>query len=306
MKWSRREVLKAGLGVAAGAAALETLSYTGAFDNRYLAHVDPAHASTIAERLFALDGLEAGGVLHIAQSTHLIQLGGLRVLTDPWFFDPAFGAFKHPEPLLVAPQVLGELDVIVITHDHPDPADRPALDRFDKNALVIVGVASLVPELRALGYTQVEHVPLDGDVTLGTLNVTGVRALHDVPETGYVITSADTSIYFAGDTATHAGFDAIAERWSLSLAILPIDGTRVRGQARLVMDPRDAAEATARLKPRQVMSSHADALYADPIAQHLLSERAPRPHATFRAWVKQHAPGVKCVTPVPGQLVTLS
>lgn len=305
-KWSRRELLKVGAGVALGAAVLETLSLRGLFDHRSLAPIDPTRATQLAERLFALDGLDQGGVLHLGQSTHLLSLGGVRVLFDPWFFDPAFGALRHPSPLPIAPQALGPIDVIVISHDHPDHADRRALDRLDKNALVIVGAKSLVPALRGLGYARVEYVPRDREVTLGALKVTGVQAVHDVPETGYVLTTGDQAIYFAGDTSADALFEAIAERWMLALAILPIDGTRVRGEARLVMDPYEAAEATALLKPKLVMSAHADALFGDPLVQHLLSERAAHPHQTFAREVKQRAPGVRCLTPKPGELVILS
>ncbi len=304
--WSRRELLKASAGVVLGAAVLETLSLRGLFDNRYVAAIDPARATDIAERLFALDGLEPGGVLHLGQSTHVMQLGGVRVLTDPWFFDPAFGALRHPAPLPIAPQTLGAIDVIVISHDHPDHADRKALDRLDKNALVVVGAKSLVTPLRALGYTQVEHVPRDREATLGALKITGVQAVHDVPETGYVLTAGDASIYFAGDTSADALFEAVAERWKLSLAILPIDGTRLRGEARLVMNPDEAAAATALLKPKQVMSGHADAIFGDPIAQHLLSQRASHPHQRFKQLVKELAPRVTCVTPRPGELATLT
>lgn len=305
-KWSRRELLKAGAGVALGGAVLETLSLRGTFDNRYLTPVDPTRATTVAERLFALDGLEAGGLLHLGQSTHLLQLGGVRVLTDPWFFDPAFGALRHPSPLPIAPQALGAIDVIVISHDHPDHADRRALDRLDKNATVIVGASSLVPVLRGLGYARVEYVPRERDLILGALKLTGVQAVHDVPETGYVLSVGDTSVYFAGDTSADALFEAVAERWTLSLAILPIDGTRVRGEARMVMDPDEAAEATALLKPKRVMGAHADATYGDPIAQHVLSERTERPNEAFRRSLKAHAPNVVCHVPGPGQLVSLA
>lgn len=304
IKWSRRKLLATGATLAVGGVALEALSLRGTFDSWRLPNI--AAASNFADQLLRLDALDNGGVIHLGQSTHLLALGGLRVLTDPWFFDPAFGSLTHSQPLPVSPQALGPLDVIAITHDHPDHADRKALDRLDKNALVIAGAASLVSPLRKLGFKSVEHVATWKELSLGPLRVTATPALHDVPEAGFVFAVGEQSVYFAGDTATHSGLPEIAERFRLQLAILPIDGTRIVWEPRLVMDPSDAADATALLKPRMVMSSHADAVQSDPIARHLLSESAATPHATFKRLIGERAPDVTCVTPTPGELVAIS
>lgn len=303
MKRSRRQLLVAGGALALSGVALEALSLLGTFDNTRLRVID-AH-SVFGKRTLELEALDNGGVLHISHSTHLIALGGLRILTDPWFFDPAFGSLTHPRGLPVAPQSVGPLDVIAITHDHPDHADRRALDRLDKNALVVVGVRELVPVLRQLGFKQVEHVATWKELALGPFSITATPAVHDVPEAGFVFSTGTQSIYFAGDTATHPGLNEIAERFRLSLAILPIDGTRLRWEPRLVMDPSDAANAAALLKPTQVMSSHADAVQSDLIAARLLSESVDEPQREFRRLVMERAPSVKCQTPVAGELVAI-
>lgn len=302
-RWTRRKVLTAGATLAAGGAALEWMSLRGSFDNRRQPQVAFRDAFTM--RLLELDELQAGGVLHIGQSTHLIALGGVRVLTDPWFNDPAFGSLVHNRPLPCTPETLGSLDVIAITHDHPDHADRRALDRLDKSALMIVGVKDLVADMRRLGFAQVEYLPTWKELAIGPLRVTATPALHDVPEAGFVMSVGDTSIYFAGDTATHPGLPEMAERWRLTLAMLPIDGTRLKWEPRLVMDPSDAAAATALLRPRQVMSSHADAVQSDLLARHLLTETVAQPHALFRRLVGERVPEVQCTTPSPGDLLPL-
>lgn len=302
-RWTRRKLLTAGAALTVGSAALEWMSLRGSFDNRRRPEL--AGTEGFAQQSLELDELADGGVLHIGQSTHLISLGGVRVLTDPWFYDPAFGSLVHNVALPCTPETLGPVDVIVITHDHPDHADRRALDRLDKNALVVVGVQELVPTLRAMGYARVEHLPVWKELAVGALRVTATPGLHDVPEAGFVLSAGDTSVYFAGDTATHPGLAEIAERWRLRLAILPIDGTRLKWEPRLVMDPTDAADATALLHPTMVMSSHADATQSDLLARHLLTETATHPHTSFRRLVHDRAPEVKCLTPSPGELMPL-
>lgn len=287
----------------AGSVLLELASLRGNFDNRRLPQLNTD--ADFGQRLLELDALDTGGVLHIGQSTHLLALGGLRILTDPWFFDPAFGSLTHQHALPVKPQSVGPLDVIAITHDHPDHADRHALDRLDKNALVLVGVPELLPAMRQLGFSQVEYVPVGKDLSVGALTITATLGVHDVPEQGFVFSVGDQSVYFAGDSATHAGLPQIAERFRLSLAILPIDGTRLRWEPRLVMDPSDAADATALLQPKHVMPSHADAVQSDPLAAHLLTECAHDPHRTFQRLLSQRAPRVTHHDPRPGELFAL-
>src|SRR5690349_6359065 len=91
---TRRAPLQSGASHALGGAALELASLRGAFDNRTLPALEPAER--FQEQLRALGSLPGGGWLHIGQSTLLLGHGGMRVLTDPWFYDPAFGTLQHP------------------------------------------------------------------------------------------------------------------------------------------------------------------------------------------------------------------
>jgi hypothetical protein len=44
------------------------------------------------------------------------ELGGMRVLTDPWFTDSAH--YHHGEPLGIALTALPHLDAVVVSHCH--------------------------------------------------------------------------------------------------------------------------------------------------------------------------------------------
>jgi L-ascorbate metabolism protein UlaG (beta-lactamase superfamily) len=77
---------------------------------------------------------------HIGGPTVLIEVAGLRLLTDPTFDPPGrsyrfgwgTGSRKLAGPA-IAPEDLGELDAILLTHDHHednlDPAGRALLPR---------------------------------------------------------------------------------------------------------------------------------------------------------------------------------
>lgn len=306
-------ILGAGAGLLAGAA--EYLSFTGAFDHR---RSIPASA---AQRFLAsLEVLtaETVGVVHIAHSTHLLTLGGKRLLTDPWFYDPAFGALAHAVGPAVGPAALGRLDAILVTHDHADHADLRAMDEMDKRARVIVATNDLAARVRARGFGEVVVLaPWESD-RLGDVTVTAVPGLHDVYEIGFVVAVQKregearesggpngAAIYFAGDSRLHPDLPAIAERFAPAMAILPVDGTRLTGGALHVMTPEDAVTAARTLGVKKVMPSHAEAYFTDPIAEHVLASTVSGARSKFAALMQSSLPAVKCAVPEPGEIVFL-
>jgi L-ascorbate metabolism protein UlaG (beta-lactamase superfamily) len=65
------------------------------------------------------------------------ELGGMRVLTDPWFTDSAH--YHHGEPLGIALTALPHLDAVVVSHCHYDQHDIDAFAAYaDKRVPMIV------------------------------------------------------------------------------------------------------------------------------------------------------------------------
>src|ERR1700753_3880763 len=77
-------------------------------------------------------------ITRVTHSCHLIQIGGLTVLTDPWFSEKPF---YHPgEPIAMPPEKLPHLDAVVISHQHYDHCDLEAFRRYpDKDVPFVVG-----------------------------------------------------------------------------------------------------------------------------------------------------------------------
>jgi L-ascorbate metabolism protein UlaG (beta-lactamase superfamily) len=295
---------RAWLGGAAGllsAGTLQWLSLRGTFDHR---RCEPARESA-TNLLAELPPLAAGAadLVHIGHSTHLIRAAGLSILTDPWFFDPAHGGMWHRSGPAVAPQQLGELDVVLITHEHPDHADPHALDRLGKRALVVVPTRELEATVKGLGFTHVERLlPWQALVHRG-VEISAVPALHDVYEISYVVRAGQHRIYFAGDTALHRDLPAIAERHAPQVAILPVDGTRVRGEPRLVMTPLDAVQALRVLKSTTVITTHLDAKLFDPVLSWYVTQENDAAR-TFARAMRAQLPAVRCATlPIGGRVV---
>lgn len=303
MKLVGRRAFVGGAGLAAvGLAGAEAASLHGTFDHRRRAGGASAYADAVA-RIDRDALLAAGAVVHVGHSTHLLSVGGGRFLTDPWFFDPAFGALSHERGPAAPPEVVGRLDAILVSHDHPDHLDLQAVDRLDKGALFFAPTTDVAARVRARGFGKVvvlapwEHAEVAG------ARVTAVPAQHDVYEIGYVVEGGGRVVYFAGDTRLFDGVNAIAERFRPSLAILPVDGTRIAGSALAVMTPSDAALAARILRSRMVMPSHAEAYFSDPLAGHLLASTIASAASLFLEAVRRSLPGTAPVAPQPGELV---
>jgi L-ascorbate metabolism protein UlaG (beta-lactamase superfamily) len=299
---TRRRVL-AGVGALAGAGVLEYTSLRGSFDHRSFPGATGAERYAASLAMLARDGdLDAGAVVHVGHSTHLISVAGVRALTDPWFYDPAFGALSHAKGPAVAPEGIGALDAVLVTHDHADHADMRAIDRLDKRAIAVVATNDLAARVRSLRLRAEVLAPWR-TIAIGAARVTAVPGLHDVYEVGYVVEGAGRAVYFAGDTRLHDDIPAIAERFRLSAALLPVDGTRVTGEASYVMTPDDATRAAATLRAPLVIPSHAEARFSDPLAARVLASTIEGAPSIFAGAVARSLPRVRCVVPSAGDVV---
>jgi L-ascorbate metabolism protein UlaG (beta-lactamase superfamily) len=248
----------------------------------------------------------AVGVYQIGHSTHLLSLGGRLVLTDPWFRDPADVVFHHQLPLGFSPEEIGPVNLIVISHDHGDHFDLPALDRMDKSALVLVATSGMKAALHRIGFREVE-VPQPWErVEARGLVCTATTALHYGYEINYVLSEpSGKSVFFGGDTAWHDGILRIGEQFAPSLAFLPVDGTHFGPRGRqVVMNPTDAVRAAHALRARTVIPTHAQDLIPSSLGRWLF----PRPAASvarFLVAMRQSVSNCDARVLLPGERLVL-
>lgn len=294
------------LGVALlGGALLERASLRGAFDHsRRLVY---ANLDACTRNLAALDAhpeLRAGSILHYGHSTHLITVAGTRILTDPWMFDPAFGALRHERGVPTSPWELAA-DVLWISHEHPDHADPMALARLSKSALCLAGSVRAMEIAKAAQQPNVTLMSAWQSLRLGEAEIIAVPAPHDVPELGFVVRGADKSVYYAGDAREGPALEEIRARLAPRTAILPVDGMHRRGEPRMTMGPEEAVAAARTLGVLQVMPSHAETFLHDPLARAFLWEKTDDAANVFVRLAREGLPSVTCLNPAPGDIVAL-
>lgn len=217
----------------------------------------------------------------IGGPTALIEYGGLRFLTDPTFDAPkeysmaggrvVMAKTAHPA---VPPADLGRIDVVLLSHDeHPDNLDHSGRALLADVPLTLTtpgGAGRLGGTAR--GLAPWESVELDRPGG-GTVTVTGTPALHgpeDAPDVtaltgevvGFVLTADDLpTVYVSGDNASLTLVGQIAERFGpVDTAVLFAGAPRlpVFGDALLVLDSAQAAEAAKILGARRVVPVHCD------------------------------------------------
>jgi L-ascorbate metabolism protein UlaG (beta-lactamase superfamily) len=243
-------------------------------------------------------------IVFLGHATVLIELDGVRLLTDPLLRDRVAHLRRQVSP--VDPAVYAGLDAVLISHLHHDHLDLASLRLLGLDMPLPAGAGEL---LRRKGFTGVSELSVDETTNVGALQVEAVEARHDgrrhpggmrAKTLGYVIRGRRT-VYFAGDTELFDGMSAFGP--SLDIALLPVAGwgpTLGPGH----MDPLDAARAARLIAPRLAIPIHWGTLLPIGIARRH-RERLGDPPRQFAEHVASLAPGVEVRILQPGEETTL-
>ena len=198
---------------------------------------------------------------YINGPTALLEMSGLRLLTDPTF-DPAGEEYPTNMYTLrklsgpaVSVEALGRIDGVLLSHDqHFDNLDhqgRALLTRAGTVLTTKAGAERLGAKAIGLAPWQGVELPTPNG---GALRITGTPARHGPadgdrgPVTGFVLTlteSPQSAVYLSGDTVWYEGVDEVSRRFHVKIAILFMGAARVPevGPAHLTFTAKEAAEA---------------------------------------------------------------
>ncbi len=100
-------------------------------------------------------------VTFVGHACHLVEVGGLRILSDPWLVDPIFdGLVEHAPTRNFGVADLPPIDVITLSHGHLDHFNAPTLAALpDKQIPVVhppVRFTELDRNLKRLGFEHLE------------------------------------------------------------------------------------------------------------------------------------------------------
>jgi L-ascorbate metabolism protein UlaG (beta-lactamase superfamily) len=193
----------------------------------------------------------------LGHASAIVELGGARFITDPALTTRLAHLRRHHTVDL---ELVREVDVVLISHAHMDHLHVPSLRLLGDIELVVpLGAGRL---LRRHGYSRVTETRVGAQAVFGAVTVETVPAIHpsgrgphsrvNAAAVGYVLRSAQGSVYFAGDTDLYEG---MATLQPIDVALLPIAGwgpTLGTGH----LDSARAAQATDLILPRLVVPIH--------------------------------------------------
>lgn len=191
-------------------------------------------------------------------ATVLIDIDGVRVLTDPLFRSYLLHLQRHAPP--IALEQYTSADLLLIPHSHLDHLDRRSLKLLPKDITAIVP-SDTVKLMRGLGFSDVRGMSAGETLESHGLEVRAIHALHsgsrmpwnrDAETLGFVARGT-RSFYFAGDTDI---FDEMSELGpDLDLALMPVWGWGPKlGEGHL--DPGRAADAVELIRPKIAVPIH--------------------------------------------------
>ncbi|MFC9434579.1 MBL fold metallo-hydrolase [Nocardia sp. NPDC057030] len=244
-------------------------------------------------------------VTRIVHASVLLDFGGAKILTDPWFSERPFYHQGEPRSIAAAAE-LPELAGIAISHAHYDHCDLNALRAYpDKNVPFAV-VRGLAKAVHAAGFRNVTELDPWQRTQLGPVEVTATPASHSVPELTFVLRADNRSVFFGADTLRITELDEITQRFpALDLALLPINGLRIRPafNRKVVMDAVDAADLTRALRPRLAVPIHY-AFTSGPLGDRVMT-KATRDPGRYRDAAADLAPDTTVHILPPGRSLPL-
>lgn len=239
-------------------------------------------------------------LLYVGHATVLIELDGVRVITDP-VLRARVVHLRRQVPLPSLAELL-PLDAVLISHAHHDHLDPRSLRRI-AHGPTVVAPEGCTPLLRRSGATHIVEVEAGDRLQIGSIALEAVPAAHSLGRyplgrrtaaLGYLL-EGSSSVYFAGDTDVFPEMAELAGR--ANIAVLPISGWGKRVPAGH-LDPERAARAAALITPGIAVPIHWGTLRA------LGAQRGADPLSPVTAFVTavaRLAPRIEVRVLLPGE-----
>jgi L-ascorbate metabolism protein UlaG (beta-lactamase superfamily) len=201
----------------------------------------------------------------LGHSTVLIEIDGLRVLTDPvWSLRASPSQFAGPkrfQPVPIPLRSMPPLDLVVISHDHYDHLDYRAIRELARRDVPFVTSLGVGAHLECWGVPPERIIELDWweSYTLAQADLTvtaapsqhfsgrGMRDRNATLWSSMVLRSRRHAVFFSGDTGLTTEYAAIRERLGpFDLVMLEV-GAFHPSWGHIHLGPENALEALALL-----------------------------------------------------------
>jgi L-ascorbate metabolism protein UlaG (beta-lactamase superfamily) len=207
----------------------------------------------------------------IGQSTFLIQVAGMNILTDPIFTKPS-ALVKRIVPPGLTLNDLPNIDVILVSHNHPDHMEKKSIIKLKSHNPKLLLPHNVGKTFYKKGLNDIQEFHWGDKFTLDKngkkVIFTFLPASHwsgtnlfNINRSKYgswMIEYNDKSIYFAGDTAYDKHFCEISQDFkNIHSALMPIGPVEPRHVITDVhIDGKEAINAFLDLKAQKFVPMH--------------------------------------------------
>ena len=205
-------------------------------------------------------------VIYLGGPTIILEIGGLRIMTDPTL-DPAGAEFPNKENPLYwkldgpATTEIGKIDVVLLSHDqHEDNLDhagRELLKTVPKTFTTKIGAERL--QGNAVGLSPWESVALNDEVTItstparhgpaGSEHITG-------EVTGFIVATKEVQVYITGDTVFYEGVKQVSEKFDPQYVFIFAGAAKPIGAFNLTMGTNDAIDTAFAFPKATIIPVH--------------------------------------------------
>jgi L-ascorbate metabolism protein UlaG (beta-lactamase superfamily) len=225
----------------------------------------------------------------LGQSGFLLQWQNKHLLIDPYLSDSLtkkYAATTIPHirmtGLAIDPSRLDFIDIVTSSHNHTDHLDAETLLpllKTNPNLKLIIPEANRSFVAERLKIDPAIPIGLNdgGSVEISSFKFNGVPAAHEAIDRdergcckfmGYVIQFGSWCIYHSGDTVWHDEIVTPLQRFSIDVAILPINGRAVERKVVGNLNAKEAVAFAKQIRARLVIPCHYDMFTfntADPV-----------------------------------------
>jgi L-ascorbate metabolism protein UlaG (beta-lactamase superfamily) len=205
-------------------------------------------------------------VTYLGGPTVILEIGGLRLITDPtldaagemFMINDKPAYWKTEGPAITD---VGEIDAVLLSHDQHgdnlDHAGRELLQKVNNTFTTKIGAQRLGGNSR--GLTPWESAALKNGIT-----ITGTPARHgptgfekvsgDV--TGFIVSANEIQIYITGDTVFYEGVKEVASRFKPKYVFIFAGAARPRGPFNVTMGTNDAIDTASAFPDATIIPVH--------------------------------------------------
>jgi len=199
--------------------------------------------SQVKPEMTAIEKTSKGNlsITPIIHGSVMFQFNGKVIYIDPWSRADLSG---YPKA-----------DLILITHDHRDHLDQPALDMLRTPKTIVMGPAVIIDKVEggAVLIESGDSREIDGvkiepilAYNISRERSPGVKYHPKGEGVGYILTFGNKRVYVAGDTEATPEMKSLK---NIDIAFLPMN-------LPYTMTPEEAAEAAKAFKPRILYPYH--------------------------------------------------